>query len=236
MNCFNSGLDYKQQVNDSDLRFFIYQFFLEKQRGPVVEEIIKETGISREMILSQLESLTEDHLVVFDSKINSLMIVHPFSGIPTAFTVQLESGTEFYAPCAWDSIAFHFMLDKIITIQSFCFHCNDKITLTLKQNEFETKDPEGALVHIEVPIGLWWDNILDTCFNRIKFFSSQKHYNEWIEQNPERKGYCLSDSQILELSKFLYVDKLKYDYTRPTEAQTKSLLEKLNLTGDFWDF
>lgn len=225
-------------TNDSEwansVRKFIYDHFVNHSRAPLVEELVANFQISKQKILSILHNLHEKHLLVMENNSPRILIAHPFFNMPTSWTVITGNNKQYFAGCAWNAIAMHATLKQPITIKSFCVHCSEKIELTVKDHKISKKQPDTLLIHISKPLNQWWDDVIDTCTNHINYFSSKKHLEEWQAEHPDYPGYTISEEQVLEFCKFLYLNKLDEDYERPSPEELKSFLQSVGLTGDFW--
>ena len=126
------------------------------------------------------------------------------------------------------------MLDKDVTVDSFCHHCATKIKIELSQSKIASSKPKDAVVFIGVPAAKWWENVVNTCSNNMVFFSSKSHLEEWQEKNATQDGETLSLPQTIKLSIPLYRDKMKLDYARPSKEELTSYVNSMGLTGDFW--
>ena len=219
---------------NKDVRKFIYDHLFSFAIPPTLEKIMIKFKKDREEIIKALVSLHNDHLIVFDQKINKIMIAHPFSGIPTSFVVKSSQDRKYYATCAWDSIALHFTLEDDIEVESYCHYCNNEIRLILSNNQIVLNIPEETTIHFQEHAGKWWDDIIDTCFNTMNYFCSKEHLEKWIQKNPSKAGEEIPDDKILDLSQFLYKNKMNLEYVRPSVEQTKEKFSKIGLVGEFW--
>ncbi len=220
---------------DKEVRKYIYDHFNSLTIPPTLEKIMSKFKKDRKEILNALRSLHNDHLIVLNEKINKIMIAHPFSGIPTSFTVKSSRENNYFATCAWDAIALHFTLEEDVEIESYCHDCNEEIRLILSNNQFVSKIPEKTIIHFQEPANIWWDDIINTCFNTMNYFCSKEHLERWKEKNPSKSGELIPDGAILDLSLLLYKNKMKLDYTRPTTDEIKERFKKNGLIGDFWE-
>lgn len=79
-----------------------------------------------------LQTLEERHMLVMQPSSNKILMLHPFSNIRTAWVVKTDNSKQYYANCAWDSVAMHFSLHENVSIESYCFYCNEKISIRLE--------------------------------------------------------------------------------------------------------
>ena len=97
-------------------------------------------------------------------------MAHPFSNITTPWKVTTSSGIQYYENCAWDAIAIHFTIHKVVEIESFCHWCNEKIHIRLEKSTFNHKHPKTTVIDLSKPVKAWWNDIIDTCSNHMNFF------------------------------------------------------------------
>ena len=216
------------------VRKYVCDHFLEYSRPPILEEIMAKFELNRADAFNILKELQANHLLVLLAGSQRILMAHPFSSIASPFEVTSSNGKKYFANCAWDSIAFHVMLRKNVTIESFCHHCAEKIKIHLSRNKVVSRRPQGAIVFIGVPAAKWWDDVVNTCANNMVFFSSRKHLEAWQATNPGQSGETLTLEQTIKLSIPLYQDKMKFDYARPSKEKLAAYVKSMGLTGDFW--
>lgn len=215
------------------MRKYIFDYFLENSRAPVLEELMGRFGLDRAGAAEALEALETAHHVIRVPGTDRILMANPFSALATPFRVKVDSKAYFGA-CAWDSVAYHVMLGKDTEVDSYCHHCAEPIRIRLSGGRVSSSVPESPLVHLALPAARWWENIVITCANNMVFFSSQGHFDSWSAENPNPDGFVLSIDQTLKMSVPIYRDKLKLDYARPTKEELKSYWANMGLTGDFW--
>ncbi|OLD34554.1 MAG: hypothetical protein AUI50_06015 [Crenarchaeota archaeon 13_1_40CM_2_52_14] len=215
------------------VRKFVFDRFLEQSHPPVLEEIMTRFELDGPTAFGVLKELHDSHLLVLLAGSQRILMAHPFSSIASPFEATI-SNKKYFANCAWDAIAFHVMLDKAVTIDSFCHHCAAKIKIQLRNNKTVLSDPKEAIVFIGVPAARWWENVVNTCSNNMVFFCSKNHMEEWKERNLGQTGETLSIDQAIKLSIPLYKDKMKLDYVRPSKDELNNHVKSMGLTSDFW--
>ena len=189
--------------------------------------------LDRAAAFGVLKELHDSHLLVLLAGSQRILMAHPFSSIASPFEVTI-SNKKYFANCAWDAIAFHVMLGKDVTVDSFCHHCAAKIKIQLRNIKIVSADPKEALVFIGVPAARWWEDVVNTCSNNMVFFYSKNHMEEWKEMNLGQTGETLTIDQTIKLSIPLYKDKMKLDYARPSKDELNSYMKSMGLTSDFW--
>jgi len=215
-----------------NVRKYVMEYFLENERAPVLEEIMKEFDLSRINAGRVLQGIEKAHNLALLPGTQRILMAHPFSAIPSPFKVAIGS-KRYYANCAWDSIAFHVMLSMEMRIGSYCHHCSDPISIDLNDGKARSR-PANPLVFLSMPAAKWWDNIVNTCSNNMVFFSSQKHLEEWLGRNPGLKGETLTVEKTIELSRPTYTGKMELDFERLPKNELMKRWAAIGLTGDFW--
>lgn len=92
-------------MSDQLIRATIYRAFIGSGRAPTAEDLSREAGISRTDVESALRRLADEHEIVLRPGTNDLWMAHPFSAVPTDYTVEAVDGRSFRANCAWDALA-----------------------------------------------------------------------------------------------------------------------------------
>jgi len=214
------------------VRKYVYDYFLEKERAPVMEEIMEKFHLDRMTAHQVFLGIEQAHNLSLVPGTQRILMAHPFSAIATPFKVTIGSKT-YYANCAWDSVAFHVMLSQDIRVDSFCHHCAKPIKINLDHGKAISNPPE-PLVFLSMPASKWWDNIVNTCSNNMVFFSSKQHLAEWQARNPATTGEALSIEKTVELSRPTYATRMELDFSRPPKEELMQRWASIGLKGDFW--
>jgi len=215
-----------------EVRKWIYEYFLENERAPLVEEIMTHFRLQRNEAHQVLMDIEAAHNLALLPGTQRILMAHPFSAIATPFKVTIGS-RRYYANCTWDAVAFHVMVSRDVHIDAFCHHCAEAISIDLSSGKVSSTPP-NPVVFLSVPAAKWWESIVNTCSNNMVFFSSQQHLNEWLRKHPDLNGEALTVDKTVELSRPTYSGKIELDFTRPTKEDLMKMWAKIGLTGDFW--
>jgi hypothetical protein len=98
-----------------------------ERAGPVpVEDVVAMlSGRDAARVRAELADLHERDLLLLAD--GAIQLAYPFSGVPTAFEVELAPGARRYAVCAIDALGIAAMLDRPIAIRSRCHHCGEPL-------------------------------------------------------------------------------------------------------------
>jgi hypothetical protein len=215
------------------VRKYIFDYFLENGRAPVLEEIMTRFRLTRNEAERTLEELEMAHHVIRVPGTNRILMANPFSALDTPFRVKVGD-RDYFGACAWDAVACHVMLARDTQVESFCHHCAEPVKITFSKGRPISSQPSNPLVYLSLPAAKWWENIVTTCANHMVFFSSKDHLDDWLGKNPGSSGEALSLDQTLKISIPIYRDKMKLDYTRPTKDELMSYWDSMGLRGEFW--
>jgi hypothetical protein len=148
--------------NDSDLfvwtvRNAVYVAILERTVPPTADEIATTLGLNPEDVRSAYERLNSRHALFLTPGSHDVRMAHPFSGVPTAFRVEVDDRT-YWANCAWDTLGIPAAL-----------HADARIEAPIEGGEstrfaIEAGQPKGwhGVVHFPLPVRRWYDDLIET--------------------------------------------------------------------------
>jgi hypothetical protein len=143
---------------ENALRKAAYDVTLDRGAPPSVRELAARCGVPEAEVRSGLSRLAAARMMVLQPSSGELLMVPPFSGVPTPFLVQTV-GHECYANCVWDALGVAVMLREVAEIVTACGCCGESMTL----RALADAPPHGAgVVHFAVPARRWWDDIVYT--------------------------------------------------------------------------
>lgn len=192
---------------ESEIRKYILREFARNGRPPIPGEIVGGVDKSSIDIVNQtLEKLQQaDILSRTGGEITS---AYPFSANETHHKVIFSDGREVYALCSTDAMGIHFMLTEDITVLSRCPHCSGEMRIVVKDGQIDRYNPDGIIEFVgnRERCGCTAENLCPF----INFFCSEKHLEEWMEENPEYKdGEIYSLNDALEHGKTIFGGFLK---------------------------
>lgn len=218
-----------------EVRKFVYDRFRETSQPPVAEEISRKFGLNRREGVTTLQSMQAERILALVPGTVRILMAHPFSALTTPYRVKLNNGQEFFANCAYDSVAMHVMLEENIAIRSFCTHCCDPILIRLSDETVESAQPQDTIIYLGLPFARWWDDIVNACSNTMLFFCNQNHLDAWVKCTGSKKpGENLSIEQALRLAGPTYRGRMELNYEKPSVKVLYKHFEALGLRGEFW--
>ncbi|MDA4128198.1 MAG: alkylmercury lyase family protein [Thaumarchaeota archaeon] len=217
------------------VRKYVFDYFLENTRAPVLEEVMQKFQVSREAAFSLLKELEASHHLLLLPGTQRILIANPFSSITTPFKDYID-GRTYFANCAWDTISMHVMIGRDTEVESFCHHCSEPIKIRLSEELVVASDPKDPLIFLSVPVSKWYDNLINTCSNNMVYFSSEAHLNWWLAAHPDLKGEAVTVPKMLQICQPLSRRRMELDFERPSTAVLMAHWESIGLRGDFWKF
>jgi hypothetical protein len=137
-------------MNDADVRAIAYDLTLRSGRIPSSSEIGEDAGDS-------LRRLAAARMLVLQPGSNEILMLPPFSAIPTGFTVTAKNVT-YFANCIWDALGVPAMLRSDATITTSCGDCGAAMEIPVEDGRARG---DGVL-HFAVPARDWWNDIVFT--------------------------------------------------------------------------
>jgi hypothetical protein len=113
---------------------------------------------SEQDVRDALTQLAGARVFVLQPTTGELLMVPPFSAVPTSFPV--ESPTHHsYANCVWDGLGVAITLRQPVRVTTACGCCGDQLTIAVAT---DAPPPDEWVVHFAVPAAKWWDDVVFT--------------------------------------------------------------------------
>jgi Alkylmercury lyase len=222
-------------VFSREVRKYIIDRLVETARAPHLEEIMQQFRLSRDEAVRRLEELQAAHHLLLLPGTRRILMVHPFSNLPTPFGV-VSGSHRYFANCAWDAIALHVVLDRDVRIHSFCHHCGASIEFGLSRRARVDEEGRDVLVFLGTPVSRWYDNLVNTCSNTMVFFASRHHWDEWQRDHPETRGETFTVDRMIEVVTPISTARATREYQMPSKAELMAHWASIGLRGPFWTF
>jgi len=142
---------------DRQVRLFVYQHILRREKSPTAAEIAKALACSTKRIRDSLSRLSESHAFMLQEN-GELWRAAPLSCIPTSFPVRVGKHS-WFGNCIWDALGIPAMLEKDARIDASCGCCNYEMPVEVKGGRLA---PGRGLIHIAVPAREWYRDVVFT--------------------------------------------------------------------------
>ncbi|HSL30579.1 MAG TPA: organomercurial lyase [Anaerolineales bacterium] len=140
------------------IRFFVYQHFVEATRPPSVDETAARFQLTHEQAVAAYEELHQRHALYLRPGTDEILMANPFSGVETAFKVH-ANGRTYFANCAWDTLGIPAALDTDAEIESACAWSGEAIRIRVSSMQVHGSE---ALVHFLIPFREWYSDLAFT--------------------------------------------------------------------------
>ena len=140
------------------VRAAILRALAETGVAPAPADVAERLGSAAEPVLAAWGRLREGRAIVTGEDGVSILMAHPFSGVPTEHTFE-SAGIRYYANCAWDALGIPAALGQGGTMGSRC--ANSGAPLRLEVTD-DGPEPCDWFFHSLVPAHRWWDDIVFT--------------------------------------------------------------------------
>jgi Alkylmercury lyase len=211
------------------LRVFVYSWFAERGQAPTVADIADALDTQPAQIWDHLQTLHDQHLLVWDPSRSLIVMAHPWSSVPLGFIVAGRN-QHWWGGCAWDSFAIPALLEQTCLVATHCPGCGRPLALDVEPG----RPPAGDLVaHFLIPVRRMWDDVVHTCGNQLLFCSTE-HIDAWLRRHSLERGAILDLDTLWSLATGWYAKRLTREYRRRTPEEAAAFFHSINLTGEFW--
>ena len=150
-------MDNDSELFDWTVRNAVYATILERSVPPTADETATTLGLKPEDVRSAYERLNSRHALFLTPGSHDVRMAHPFSGVPTAFRVEVDDRT-YWANCAWDTLGIPAPLYADARIEA-PIEGGESIRFAI-----EAGQPKGwhGVVHFPLPVRRWYDDLIET--------------------------------------------------------------------------
>jgi hypothetical protein len=174
---------------EDDTRKVILKAFAKDGKAPSLHEVAHVLTRPVEHVLKACRTLARHDLIIWRDDEASIISAYPFSGVPTAHQVLMDSHTTVHAMCAIDALGIPFMLGQGARIRSACFFCQTPLQVDI-QNDLRHEAKPSTLV-------VWSSERDGCCVAEVRcplmnFFCDERHLHAWLSTSPDEQGTMLS--------------------------------------------
>jgi hypothetical protein len=141
---------------DLQIRNHVYRRFVETRRAPRVDDVAPELGLGRAEAEAAFHRLHDAHAVVLEPDRPEILMLNPFSCVPTPHRVHAAGGW-WYANCGWDAFGILAALGVDGHVSSSCPDCAEAIEIDIRNGR---PVPDEHVFHVLLPAARWWDDIV----------------------------------------------------------------------------
>ena len=150
-------MDNDSELFDWTVRNAVYAAILERSVPPSVDETAATLRVSPDDVRLAYERLNSRHALFLTPGSHDVRMAHPFSGVPTAFRVEVGDRT-YWANCAWDALGIPAALHADARIEA---PIGDGESIRFAIDAGRVKGWDGG-VHFPLPFRRWYDDLIET--------------------------------------------------------------------------
>jgi hypothetical protein len=136
------------------VRQTVYRHFSSSGRLPSRDVLLSELQCAPGVYDAALQRLAASQALTLDLHGDIAMAI-PFSALPTDVVVS-DGTTEWWANCGFDGIGVAAMLDRDVTIRTFCPSDGSTLTVGCGPSGLHS---DRFVVHLAVPMAQFWHDI-----------------------------------------------------------------------------
>ena len=146
--------------NDVDRRIgqAVYQHFASSGQAPTLAHVATQCACSQDEVRAAYARLRANRVLLLESDGETIRMAPPFSGVPTAHTVEVRR-LKYFANCAWDALGIPAALHQEAVVRSSCGQSGTPLRL---QVGLDGPEPSRWVFHCQVPAARWWADLVFT--------------------------------------------------------------------------
>lgn len=216
------------------IRDLVYATFVSHGRAPSIGELARLADCSAAQVSTALQLLADAHALVLSRDGDAIVMAHPFTAAPMAYTVTPLDGKDerrWWGGCAWDSFGISCALNIDVRIDTVCPHCGAH--LAVSAGPARAPDLASVAVRFPRPAAEWWCDVVATC-TMIRMFCNREHAEQWTQDHAPGTGFIANVVDVWRLAKPWYGDRVQPDFVPHTREFNQQLLESVGFRGEFW--
>ena len=138
------------------VRLFIYEFVIENDRCPTLNEIAetaRESPLATAEILQRLSDV--HHTIVLSPGSSNVWLADPFAALPTPYPVY-AGDNHWFGMCVWDALGILALTRRGGRAPTLCPTSGTRLELVVESGDLIRDD---GVVHFAVPASQWWRDI-----------------------------------------------------------------------------
>jgi len=149
--------------NSKLVRKYLFDTVVATGQAPPIVEIMRRLGQSRQQLSESLDELGKVRRIAMEPGSENIVHVPPFSNRPTPFRVTVEGEQKWYAHCGVSALGVSQIFPgKQVRIDTYCRDCAEPLSITMVGDKAISVQPETMLLHIELPVRQWFEDIIRT--------------------------------------------------------------------------
>jgi hypothetical protein len=137
---------------------YVYDHLIKTSEAPTIADVARALSSTVPAVKAAYQRLAEERTLVLQETTGEVLMVPPFSAVPTSFHVKIGN-REWWANCIWDAVGIPAMLKEDALVTTSCPCRGDGLIVTVKDGSLAEKN---GIPHFALPAKRWWENILFT--------------------------------------------------------------------------
>lgn len=136
---------------------FVLKTFVDRGYAPHFSEIARHFGVPIEKGKALLHDLMKTGMPMWLYPGTDLIASFaPFNNLPNQYRVTVNGRPGWFAQCGVEAMALCWLFpDKSVQIDSPCLDCGESLRVVVRDGVIESRDPDGIVVYVELPLNRW---------------------------------------------------------------------------------
>lgn len=214
---------------DEALRGLLTRMIAERGFAPQLPELAARAGLSLASTEASLRRLHDAHALLLHPHKCEPWAVHPFALAPGSCWVETQR-LGYWANCLYCAfgIAAALRCDARVTTRLG----GEGETAVYAIREGELVQREGVF-HLSTPAARWWDNVIYAC-SSFQPFRSEAEVDPWCRRHAMPRGAVMSLEALWRFARDWYGGYLEGPWRKRTAEEVRRLLDRHELSGEFW--
>ncbi len=136
---------------------FVLETFVARGDAPHYVELARHLGVPPEEGRKVVHALAATGLPIWLYPGTDLIAsCAPFNNQPTQYRVTVDGRQDWFGQCGFESLALSWVFPgKAVQIDSPCLDCGEPLRVVVKDGMLRSREPEGIVSYVDVPLGRW---------------------------------------------------------------------------------
>ncbi len=138
------------------VRKLIQDSFVATGRAPVLADLMRSPGISREEVLQAFREIATIDTFWVEKGTENIRILSPFANLPTPYKITVDGAQKWDAVCGIEALGIWvYFPGKVVQVDAYCRDCGAPMRLKLKDGQILERPDDPMVAHLGVPVARW---------------------------------------------------------------------------------
>ena len=217
------------------LRQFMFDFWFDHGRPPTLRDAHEGVGLDRRRIVQAYKQLDLGLNVTVDLRTQNCILLKapPFASFPTPVQLFVDDTFHSFIGCAHEVMGCSNspqVRGKQLRFESFCECCLEPITVTMRDFEFLSIEPESTLIHVTESPWDWLVTDMISMCDATNFVIDADHAARYSRMQ-SKGGVTMTPHQAKDYIAFVAQQRLWDYHWPPLSMDPPAILARMTELG-----